>query len=164
MKHLALIILLPVLLFINCNKTVNLSGDYCVCKINGQKWQGGCSGSFTNCLSAQWTDQKRTFTLSIQNNSPQEIGISLYDSTGLKSGIYILNRNFLSDCAWYRDYNKSYHYFYNTDSLHTGIISIKFDSSRARVSGSFSFKAVYDLNNETVIISEGQFSLPCLIE
>ncbi len=156
---------MPVLLFINCNKTANLSGDYCVCKINGQKWQAGCNGLFSDCLSATWSDHKRGFVLTCQNNASQIVTIVLYDSIiGLTSGTYILNKDYTSDCAQYRDYNKSYHYSYNTDSVYTGIISIKFDSSGARVSGSFSFKAVYDLNNETVTVSEGQFSLPCLIE
>jgi hypothetical protein len=166
MKHLMAILLLLVLLSVRCNKSSNntLSGDYCVCDINGRKWQAGCDDLFNHCLSAQWTNQKRSLVLACQNNSLQVVTVVLYDSIGLKNGTYVLNNNYNLNCGQYRDYNKSYHLAYNTDSVHTGTIAIKFDSLRARVSGAFSFKAIYDFSNETVNITNGQFSLPCLIE
>jgi hypothetical protein len=66
----------------------------------------------------------------------------------------------LSNSASFQDYDKSFRYSYYTDPINTGSVEINFNKDRTRVSGTFSFKAKYEISDETVEITAGEFSLP----
>jgi hypothetical protein len=169
-----LLIFVGVISIADCHKPINnpvvTPTDYCSCVINGKGWDAGCSDPFSNCLSDEWSDQRKAFVLNCNNSANQVISIAIYDSTGLKNGTFILNKKLKVNTAQYRDYNMSYTYGYNTDSVFVGAITVKFDSTMPnssyiyRVSGSFSFNAVYELSTDTVNVSDGKFSLRCHLD
>jgi Family of unknown function (DUF6252) len=176
MKKIPPFYLLVFLLFSRCAKnssTPDSSINFCSAVINGQYWTAGCSDQFNNCISAHWDNNRKVFILSCQDNDLTEVDISLFDSVNqLQSGTYTLNGFQRNNCASYLDYQRSYTHYYNTDSAYTGTITIKFDSSLSptgtqyiyQVSGTFSYRAIYDDDTTTVNVSNGKFSLSCTID
>ncbi len=162
------LVLMPVLFCTTCSKsivttTANNPKDYCTANINGKYWAAGCTDLFSNCLRAEWSNQKKDFILSCMNNSSTEIAFFLYDSTGLKTGKFILNQDSVANGAWYTDYSKSFMYYYTTTPAYVGTVTIAFDSIHGQVSGTFHFQAKYQTDSEIVNVTNGSFSLPCEI-
>ncbi len=171
MKSIYLLILIPCLFLAYCKKKpsnpINRNSqavDYCTCNINGKYFKAECAEMFSTCMRTEWSNQKRDFIFTCKNGSSEVITMFLSDSTGLKSGTYVLSKNFKANCGQYQNYNKSYTSSYNTDSAHIGTLQITFDEAHSRVSGTFSFYARYDTDSETVNVTSGNFSLPCQID
>lgn len=167
MKNLSLFMFL-LLLFTNCNREEKLSGDHCVCKVNGKRFVAGSKTLFSNALRAELNMAKNGFILECRNESSQVISIFLTDSIGfnIEQGTYLLKDtkvgiSYYGYVAEYHDYNKDYKYSYLTDRDHQGVANIKFDTIGGRVSGTFAFKAKYNGGTgEEVNVTEGKFSLP----
>lgn len=152
-------VIATVFLFLSCNKQ-KLEGDYCVCKIDGKYWKAGCSDPYADCLAApDWSNGKHGFVLDVTDGT-KTLTIGVHDTTKiLADGTYQLNEQSYYQ-GWFQDYNKSYSHYYRTDNVNTGTVTIHFDETNKRVSGTFSFKARYELSNEIINITNGQFSLP----
>ena len=172
MKKALLLMIFVAFTSIHCKKNTGLSGNYCVCKINGKYWQAGCSGSLYSvpvCITADLSDSGKNFLLSCSNDASQ-ISIFLNDSMGLKSGTYVLKGDMnINGAPWqngaqYQDYSKSLSLGYNTDSVYIGTVTINIDVINKQVYGTFSFRAIFDYVIDTVNVTEGQFSLPVRID
>jgi len=159
---------------ISCTKPKGVSTpDYCQATINGKQWQAGSSIPFTNYLSSNLSNSRRSLSISGSNDALQFVFIGIYDSNGINNNEYILNTDFKNNFAQYQDYNISYHYTFNTDSVYTGVADINLDSIKVntsnttsyiyRVHGTFHFRAKYDLNSDTVNVTHGAFSAPCVV-
>lgn len=119
------------------------------CNVNGHGWIGRGSS-----FGVDWTNDY----ISIRgrdDNMNSTIIISI-DEKNIKSGTYPLSEK---NVAWYDDLDVSLSNGWKADSLHTGSITIKLDEKNRRVTGSFSFKAKFDLTDDVVNITKGQFSL-----
>ena len=166
---------LILLTFFSCRKSEGVStANYCQANINGKRWQAGSSIPFTNYLSSNLSNSRKSLTISGSNDALKSIFICIYDSTSVKNKAYILNNDFKLCAGQYQDYNISYHYSYNTDSIYTGVVNLNIDSIQVntsnitsyiyRVHGTFYFRGKYDLNNDTVNVSNGAFSSSCVVD
>lgn len=167
MKYSLLTLGLTAALFINCNKEEKLTGDYCVCKVNGKRFVAGSKTMFSNSLRAEVDAQRNSLIIECSNDDVRKVVIGLNDTTTTNhtsgtfnlSGIPVSTYGHYGNYAFFQDYNKSYTYEYSTDALNTGYL--KMEIINGRVSGTFAFKARYNGGTgEEVNVTEGKFSLP----
>jgi len=150
-------------LLFGCKKKNNtLSGNYFTATINGSSFLAGGHQSFVVYTSAQLADTSHFLLLSGGDDN-QNINITLYDSNGITNKIYYLNNPptvAYSSSAEYRNYGKDISHGYVTDAYHTGVINIQLDTLKHRISGSFSFKGIFQSSTDSINVTNGKFSLP----
>jgi hypothetical protein len=123
--------------------------DNMTCKINGKNWRSDGSG-----LSLDWTSEHLTIS-GYNDEVAKGIIISVFEKN-IKTGTYPLTGK---NIAWYDDLNVSTRYGWKADSTHTGTLTIKVDDENRHVSGTFSFDAKYDRNDDVASVTGGRFSL-----
>ena len=159
-----LILLIFILSLGACKKSGNATPqDAFTCSINGAAFSASNSAGIN--MTAEMIDSNYYLDLNATDGN-HKIEIVLYDPARISNKTYSITDTFGTQrtcTAKYTDITKDPAHGYSTGNSYTGSVILSVDKSGQRVSGSFSFQAKFQTSTETVSVTNGNFSLPCII-